>query len=261
LRDIVEPRTALVTTAEVVVTRSFPQSFVVCLLVAAFPSLASGDQISGPDRDGVLELLFQGGPGDVVLDFESLAALDASTFVNGTLVPAENQLSRPGSGFQELADLHFHSGDGAFGGAAGTPVAVLDLQGALASEASLGNQVLAPLIPGTSQLCVGATCVLDILFEEPLTKFMLWTGFGGVLVFARTYEGDILQVAGSGDTFLGIRTDIPNTPTIERVTIVAQSDQGFVIDELRYVVPEPSTLLLLGLGLSLLELRSRRPPL
>ena len=192
--------------------------------------------------------------GATVQDFEGLNGLATAAPADDTTVPAANQLSKVGSGLpdvQSLPGLHFHSGGGTFGGGPGTPVAVLDVS-------AIGN-VLAPIEINEAFTCIAAGCFLEVFFDVPVQRVGFQVGLGNVSLFVQTYGGNPLggvdNATGTAGNFAGIVRDAPD---IERLVVIANSAQGFTMDDLSYVVPEPSTALLVATGAALIGVRRRR---
>jgi len=192
--------------------------------------------------------------GATVQDFEGLNGLATAAPADDTTVPAANQLSKVGSGLpdvQSLPGLHFHSGGGTFGGGPGTPVAVLDVS-------AIGN-VLAPIEINEDFTCIAAGCFLEVFFDVPVQRVGFQVGLGNVSLFVQTYGGNPLggvdNATGTAGNFAGIVRDAPD---IERLVVIANSAQGFTMDDLSYVVPEPSTALLVATGAALIGVRRRR---
>lgn len=217
--------------------------------------------VSTVNEASLADVLSLFGAGAVVQDFEGLAGVATSVLQTDVPIAAAHQLSKPGSGLpevQSVTGLHFHSGAGTFGGDPGTPVAVLALEGALAGTASSGANVAAPLQVGTDLSCLAAGCFLEVFFDDPVIDVALWSS-SPVSIYGQTYGGDVLDLAtatGDGGAFVGLRRDVPE---IERLVVIAIGPQGFVIDDLVYAVPEPSTLGLVTLGcLALAARRERR---
>lgn len=207
--------------------------------------------------------------GATLVDFNNvagLAPLPLDSYVNAanstTAVPASAQLSG------QIAGVHFHSGGASFNnpaGTPGTPVALLQLGGAIAGDARSATNVIGSLEINTETLDIDN--FLEIIFlGGDVNRAGVWLNpsLGNVLITAFDNAGQSLEsVVGTAGNFAGLLRATNDIRFISIVTLTTGT--GFTADDLTYgrvggtttPVDAPPTLLLLVAALAALAWSGR----
>lgn len=199
--------------------------------------------------------------GATIEGFDDLPALAITSYGPGQIVPAANQFSS-----RDLAAFtspFFNSGGASFNDPVsnpGTAIGIFDPEGAIASDVQSPNNVAGPLVGDGSGEAFN-NGFMEVIFPADVRRVGFWITEGSniqlILKDANNTNlatGDV-TVTGNEGQFIGIQRD---SADVRGVTI--GFDDAFTIDDFTYSsapIPEPSTLLLLGLGLAALVRRPR----
>jgi len=230
---------------------------VLICLVAVHPTESSALTLITTDAGAVAQ--FQAGA--TVEGFDDLSALTITSYDGGQAVPAANQFSS--RNLVTFTSPFFNSGGASFNdpvGNPGTPIGIFDPDGAIAGDVQSPNNVAGPLL-GDGSFEAFNNGFMEVIFPADVMRVGFWVTHGSITLFLKDSTntnlatGDVM-VSGSAGQFIGIQRD---TADVRGVTI--GFDQAFTIDDFTYsstVIPEPSTALLLAVGVTLLGYRRRR---
>lgn len=206
--------------------------------------------------------------GATLVDFSNVAGLTPfplDSYVNAanstTTVPASAQLSG------QVPGVFFHSGGASFNnpvGNPGTPVALLQLGGAIAGDARSATNVIGSLEINTQTLDID-NFVEIIFLGGDVNRAGVWLNpsLGDVLISAFDNTGQSLEsVAGTAGNFAGFLRATNDIRFISIVTLTTGT--GFTADDLTYgrvgtttPVDAPPILLLLVAALAALAWSGR----
>ena len=225
-------------------------------LVAMLPTASSGLILvtSNPAEAAAFQA------GATVENWDDLSALTITSYDDGQTVPAANQFSS-----RDLAAFtspFFNSGGASFNdpvGNPGTPIGIFDPDGTIAGEVVSPNNVAGPLMVGSDQAFTNG--FMEVIFPADVIRVGFWITHGTNIQLilkdsnnTNLATGDF-NVTGNGGQFIGIQRD---TADVRGVTIGFGT---FTLDDFTYSstpIPEPSSLVLIAMGLTALGLRLRR---
>lgn len=221
----------------------------VCL-VAVLPTESVALTLISSDAGAVAQ--FQAGA--TVEGFDDLSALTITSYDDGQTVPGANLFSS--RNLVAFTSPFFNSGGASFNdpvGNPGTPIGIFDPDGAIAGEVRSPNNVAGPLNTGTDEAFNNG--FMEVIFPVDVIRVGFWITHGSNVQLilkdsnnTNLATGDF-SVTGNAGQFIGIQRD---TADVRGVTILFDA---FTIDDFTYsstAVPEPSSSLLIALGLTAL---------
>ncbi|RIL00248.1 MAG: hypothetical protein DCC71_18895 [Proteobacteria bacterium] len=230
---------------------------VLVCLVAMQPTASSGLALITSDPSEAA--LFQ--TGATVEGFDDLPALTITSYDAGQIVPAANQFSS-----RDLAAFtspFFNSGGASFNDPVGNPgvaIGIFDPDGAIAGDVVSPDNVAGPLVGDGSGEAFN-NGFMEVIFPADVLRVGFWITEGSNIQLilkdsnnTNLATGDF-SVTGNAGQFIGIQRD---SADVRGVTI--GFDDAFAIDDFTYSsapIPEPSTFLLIGMGLTALVGRRR----
>lgn len=228
----------------------------VCL-VAMQPSVSSALSLvtSNPAEVATFQT------GATVENFDDLSALAITSYAPQA-VPAANRFSS--RNLAAFTAPFFNSGGASFNdpvGNPGTPIGILAPGGGIAADLKSPGNVAGPLT-GDGSFEAFNNGFMEVIFPADVSKVGFWVTQGSITLFLKDATNTNLatgdfQVSGTAGQFIGIQRD---TADVRGVTI--GFTQAFAIDDFSYSgrapIPEPSTYLLLAMGLTALAWRRVR---
>jgi len=221
----------------------------VCL-VAMLPSASSGLIIVTSNASEAAQ--FQ--TGATIEDFEGLSAFTITSYDGGQTVPAANQFSS--RNVVTFTSPFFNSGGASFNdpvGNPGTQIGIFDPDGTIAGDVRSPSNVAGPLATGSDEAFTNG--FMEVIFPVDVIRVGFWITHGtNVQLFLKDSNntnlatGDVMT-AGNGGQFIGIQRDAAD---VRGVTIGFGT---FTLDDFTYSstpIPEPSSLLLIATGLTVL---------
>lgn len=223
-----------------------------CLVavVAGQPTESSALTLISSDATAVAQ--FQAGA--TIENFDDLSAL-AITSYSVQAVPAGNRFSS--RDLVTFTSPFFNSGGASFNdpvGNPGVPIGIFDPNDAIAGDVVSPNNVAGPLT-GDGSFEAFNNGFMEVIFPADMIRVGFWVTQGTITMFLKDStntnlaSGDV-QVTGSAGQFIGIQRDAAD---VRGVTI--GFTQAFTIDDFTYSgtpIPEPSSSLLIALGLTAL---------
>jgi hypothetical protein len=230
------------------------------ILVICFAQVHAADSfgLSLISSDTSAVAAFQAGA--TVENFDDLPALTITSYDSGQAVPSANQFSS--RDLVAFTAPFFNSGGASFNdpvGNPGTPIGIFDPDGAIAGDVQSTNNVAGPLVVGSDEAFNNG--FMEIIFPADVIRVGFWITHGSNIQLilkdsnnSNLATGDF-SVTGSAGQFIGIQRDAAD---VRGVTIGFA--EAFTIDDFTYsstVIPEPSTFLLIAIGLTTLTGRRR----